>query len=235
MYKLLPALLVAFFVICGSVTDTSSGSIVGSVITEDGKYEDTVTVLLYSGNVNLAKKKASNPDPLKSQITFDGDYKFDSLDAGSYWIQVMKNDIELGRVEIEELVKGEERVVNIHVEIIINQTFHITNIVNTVNVTVENYYFIEGEGTIDDMGEGKFVASFAGMDTVRMEMELTIEEQTDTVTISFTRQEDGTYVSLPLETELPVTVTNGTTVINKGIGGDTASVSVTGTVKEEAR
>jgi hypothetical protein len=235
MTRILPILLVFFAIMCsksggnlaGTVTDTNSGTISGLVLNKGTKYQDSVFVSLYSGDTSA--------NPSESMITANGEFRFDSLAAGTYSIRVTKDSLVLGQELGIELAKGENKTVNITIIIIINQTFYITNINNNQTVTINNYYFTGGSGILDSSAGGYLVATFTQKDTIYLVVELTTGGSTDTVTIVFVRQQDGTYVSLPLKTSLPIAVKDGVTIINSGTGSDSSSVRVDGTIREETR
>jgi hypothetical protein len=243
MTRILPILLVFFAIMCsksggnlaGTVTDTNSGTISGLVLNKGTKYQDSVFVSLYSGDTILAKRTVTSANPSESMITANGEFRFDSLAAGTYSIRVTKDSLVLGQELGIELAKGENKTVNITIIIIINQTFYITNINNNQTVTINNYYFTGGSGILDSSAGGYLVATFTQKDTIYLVVELTTGGSTDTVTIVFVRQQDGTYVSLPLKTSLPIAVKDGVTIINSGTGSDSSSVRVDGTIREETR
>jgi hypothetical protein len=243
MNRILPVLLISFAVMCsksggnlsGTATDANSGSIAGLVLNEGKKYQDSVTVSLYSGATILAKRTVSSANPSDSMVTSTGQFKFDSLAAGIYSIRVTKDSLVVGQELGIELSKGENKSVNITIVIIINQTFNITNINNNQNITINNYYFSRGTGILDSTATGQLVATFTITDTVYLTINLTTEGITDTVALVFVKQPDGTYTSLPIKTVLPIVVTDGVTVVNSGTGSDSTSVRIDGTVKEETR
>jgi hypothetical protein len=221
--------------VAGTATDANSGSIAGLVLNDGNKYRDSITVSLYSGDTILAKRSVSAANPSESIVTDNGEFKFDSLPAGTYSIRVKKDSLVVGQEMGIVLSKGEEKVINIIIVVIINQTFNITNINNNQNVIINNFYFTGATGYLDSTVSGQSVATFTETDTVSITMGVTTAGQTDTVTIAFVKQADGTFASLPPETILPITVVDGSTAIHTGTGGDSSSVTVNGQIREETR
>ena len=221
--------------VAGTATDANSGSIAGLVLNDGKKYQDSVTVSLYSGDTILAKRSVSAANPTETINTDNGEFKFDSLPAGTYSIRVTKDSLVVGQELGIALSKNEDKVINITIVIIINQTFNITNVNNNQTVTINNFYFSGANGYLDSTAAGQLVATFTETDTAYVAMELTTEGQTDTVTIAFVKQADGAYISLPPETTLPIIVVDGSTVTNTGTGSDSASVTVNGQIREETR
>jgi hypothetical protein len=243
MKRILPVLLISFAVLCsksgndlsGTATDANSGSIAGLVLNKGEKYQDSVTVSLYSGDSILAKRTVSSANPSKTMLTANGQFKFDSLSAGTYSIRVTKDSLVVGQQLGIDLSKGENKTVNITIVIIINQTFNITNINNNQNITINNYYFTGGNGMLDATAAGHLVATFTERDTLYVTINLTTAGVTDTVTLAFVKQQDGTYSSLPVKTALPIAVSDGATVVNSGTGSNSSTVKIDGIVKEETR
>jgi hypothetical protein len=221
--------------VAGTATDANSGSIAGLVLNDGNKYQDSITVSLYSGDTILAKRIVSATNPSESIVTDNGEFKFDNLPAGTYSIRVTKDSLVVGQEIGISLSKGEDKVVNIIIVVIINQTFNITNINNNQNVIINNFYFKGATGYLDSTASGQIVATFTETDKVYITMEVTTSGQTDTVTIAFVKQADSTFASLPPETKLPIAVVDGSTAINTGSGSDSSSVAVKGRIREETR
>jgi hypothetical protein len=221
--------------ITGTATDTNSGSIAGVVLNDGKRYQNSVTVALYSGDTILTKRNAVAANPSKSIVTDTGGFRFDNLPAGTYSIQVTKDSLVVGRELGIVLSKNENKVINITINITINQTFNITNINNNQNVTINNFYFTGANGYLNSSANGQIVATFTKADTVNITMGITTAGKTDTITVVFVKQPDGTYISLPLETKLPVVVEDGPTIINTGNGSDSSTVKIDGRIREETR
>lgn len=219
--------------VAGTATDTNSGSIAGLVLSEGRKFQDSVVVSLYSGDTILTKCSVMKTKPTERIVTDRGEFRFDSLPSGTYSIRVSKDSLVVGQELGIALLKNEDKVVNITIVIVINQTFNVTNINNNQNVTVNSFYITGTNGYLDSRSDGKIVATFTDTDTVYVTMEVTTDGQTDTVSVAFVKQTDGTYASLPPETTLPIAIVDGTTVVNSGTGSN--SVIVKGHVREETR
>jgi len=244
MKRVIPLLLLMLALDCskcnnnvaGTATDANSGSITGQVLNKGAKYKDTVTVLLYSGKKILAKRTTSSASLLlDSIVTSTGQYAFDSLAEGDYSIRVVKDSLVLKDTLGLKLAKGEPKTVNITIIIIINQTFNITNINNNQNVTINNIYFVGASGNLVGASDGKYTVAFMQSDTLRINAEVTIDGKKDTIVIVYVKQPDGSYVSLPVQTDLPISIQDGATTILKGAGTDSASVEINGRIKEETR
>jgi hypothetical protein len=221
--------------VAGTATDTNSGSITGLVLNDGKKYQDSVTVSLYSGTTILSKRNVASANLSDNIVTDNGEFRFESLPAGIYSVRITKDSLVIGQELGIVLSKGENKVVNITIIIIINQTFNITNVNNNQNVTINNFYFTGANGYLNTASGGKIVATFTESDTVYITMAMETDKQVDTVTIAFVKNTNGTYSSLPTVTKLPLNVIDGSTVINAGKGSDSSTVTVEGKIREETR
>jgi len=243
MRRVLNLILVSLTLMCsksggnfaGTATDVNSGEITGLVLNQGKKYQDSVVVSLYSGSTILSKQTVTSGNQSQSVSTTNGEFKFDNLATGDYSIKVTKGNMVLSENLNIALSQGEQKVVNINIIIVVNQIFNITNIYSNQNVTINNYYFNGITGELDSLENGKYKATFIAVDTVNMNAVLVTGSQNDTISIVFVKQSDGTYISLPLNTTLPIKVNDYATIINNGTGSDSSTVSIDGTVKEDAR
>jgi hypothetical protein len=228
MYKLLILLLGSLVLMCskdpvaGTVTDTNSGSITGLVLNKNEIYKDSVAVTLFT-NDTIIKKITSSM----------GQYRFDSLQAGTYTIGVFKDSILIGKEPIVTLGANEQKTINIQVIIIINQVFQITTINKTENITINNFYINGATGDLDTLGNGKFKLSFAEKDTVFLRMGIIVSGKTDSLLVTFVKNIDGTYSSLPVNPDISLLITDGVTIRNTGNGSDSSIVKITGEIQEE--
>lgn len=243
MKKLLQLLLLPLLVMCsksgndvaGTATDVNTGTIAGVVKNDGATFKDTVLVSLYAGDSILAKRLAVSANPEEEQQTTDGSFEFDSLAEGTYSIRITKDSITIGDKFSIDVPKGKTVNITINVTIIINQTFNITNVDNSSNVTVNNYYFNGTNGIIERTDNGSFLLTFTDQDTVTVTAKITTDGESDTIDIVFIKQDDDTYNALPIDTDLPIYIEEGTTSQNTGTGGDSSSVVIDGKISEETR
>jgi hypothetical protein len=243
MKKVIPLLLLMLTLDCskcnnnlaGTVTDTNSGSITGKVLSEGANFKDTVKVLLFSGSKILAKTGMVSGKSLDSMVTNSGLYTFDSLSEGNYSIRVVKDGLVLKDTLDVKLAKAEKKTVDITIVIIINQMFNITNINNNQNVTINNFYFVGSSGNLIHTSDGNYSVTFAVSDTVRMKAEIAVEGKKETINIIYVKLLDGSYVSLPIQTNLPIAFEDGATIVLKGTGSDSVSAEIKGRILEDTR
>ena len=206
----------------GSASDTNSGTIAGLILNDDSKYLDSVDIELYRGDTILAKHLVTTAAPMQTMQTSDGSYLFDSLGKGIYSIRVLQQNIALGQDVGIVLDAGAHVTINITINIIINQTFNITVIDSSKTTIVNNFYFVNSPGTVGTTPGGGFVATFPEKDTVPIRMITVTSGVTDTLTIIYVKQPDGSYRSLPLRAGLPVVIDDGATT--RPFDGDSISL-----------
>lgn len=202
--------------VTGAADDVNSGTLFGQLLTDGKKITDTVTIALFDGDTagSLAKQKAGKKEPLCTTKSFDGSYKFDSLTAGMYRVEVTKDSIVIGGERHIELKRNEQKEVNITVVIIINQTFNIWTD-NSKNVTINNFYLDNGKVEKSDSG---YVLSFAQCDTVVVKVDISKDGYSRTMIIRFIRKPDGTTAIETVDAPDDIKVTKGTKPATGDIG-----------------
>jgi hypothetical protein len=208
--------------VAGTVTDTNSGSITGLVLNKSEIYKDSIAITLFTNDTIMKKIISSN-----------GQYRFDSLQAGTYSIGVFRDSILIGKEPLVPLGTNEQKTINIQVIIIINQVFQITAINKIENVTVNNYYINGATGDLDTLGSGKFKISFTEKDTVFLKMGISVSGKTDSLLVTFVKNSDGTYSSLPVNPSISLLITDGVTIRNTGSGSDSSIVNFSGEIQED--
>jgi hypothetical protein len=220
--------------ISGTADDVNSGSLFGRLLTDDTTtIDDTVVVSLYDGDTSggLAKARSDGKEPLRSLLSCDGAYEFDSLAAGTYRIEVTKDSIVIGEERGIELDRNERKEVNITIVIIINQTFNIWTD-ESQHITVNNFYIDNGKIVKSDSG---YVLSFAETDTLIFEIEIDKDGETSIVTVRIIRNEDGnTSFEIIDSGEADVTITPGTGPATGYLGDITIDIKDPGTVDVES-
>jgi hypothetical protein len=207
--------------VAGTVTDTNSGSITGLVLNKSEIYKDSIAITLFSNDTTVKKTISSN-----------GQYKFDSLQKGTYSIGIFKDSILIGKEPLIALGPNEQKTINIQVYIIINQVFQINTVNNIENVTVNNFFISGSTGNLDTLGSGKFKLSFTEKDTVFLKMGIVVSGKTDTLLVTFVKNPDGTYSSLPVNPATSLLITDGVTIRNTGNGSDSSIVKINGEIQE---
>ncbi len=216
--------------ITGTTDDVNSGQIVGELLKDGKKIDDTVTVSLYYNSdtiSGLAKARPSFRKPPLTMRSFNGGYKFDTLDTGTYRIEVTKDSIVIGEQRDIRIDSGDSIEVNITINIIINQTFNIWTD-QSQNITINNFYIDNGKVEKSDSG---YVLSFAETDTLVFEIEIEKNGETSIVKVRIIRWTDGTTTFEVIEGTDDITVTPGA----KGHLGDiTIDIEEPGTVDIES-
>lgn len=204
--------------VAGTADDVNSGSIFGELLSDSGTtIDDTVTVFLYADDdtaEGLSKVTAKKDSALKKQTCHDGTYSFDSLAAGDYRVEVIKDSIIVGEKRGIALKRGQEKEVNITIVIIINQTFNIWTD-ESQEFTINNFYINNGTIIKSDSG---YVLTTTENDTLVFEIEIEKDGDTSIVTVRIIRNEDGTtdFEIIDSDEEVEVTITEGA----KGYLGD---------------
>ncbi len=197
--------------VAGTADDASSGTILGELVTNGATIGDTVTVCLYKdgGDRSLTKKPAQVTAPLRSQVSMNGAYEFDSLSAGTYRIEVTRDSLVVGSADGIALNRNEHKTVNITIVIIINQIF---NIRIDESRTVNNFYIENGKIVKTDSG---YALIFAAADTFGFQMAITTGADTSTVEVLAIRNNDGTMTFKTVDSTADVAITPGTQVPDK--------------------
>ncbi len=134
--------------VSGSVTDVHTALIRGIVQDSVGNLGDG-TAYLYARK-QLPNSLAMDSTILDSMTIVDGGFQFDSLLAGPYSIEVVREGIRIGATEGIELADGEERNIVIQITVIIQQNFYITNVDNST--TILNVILPSGSAQLDSLG-----------------------------------------------------------------------------------
>jgi hypothetical protein len=221
--------------ISGTADDVNSGSLFGQLLTDDSTtIDDTVMVSLYDGDTSggLAKVREGGKEPLRSLLSCDGAYEFDSLAAGTYRIEVTRDSIVIGEKRGIELDRNERKEVNITIVIIINQTFNIWTD-QSQHITINNFYIDNGRIVKTDSG---YVLSFAETDTLVFEIEIEMDGETSIVKVRIIRHSDGTTTFEIIDSEegVDVTITSGTGPATGYLGDITIDIKDPGTVDIES-
>ena len=200
------ALVAALFFTCsrqtvGTETEVNTGSIFGQLRTDGKKSDDTATVYLYCDSLY---EKPVNPafDSIQTVTYDDGIYQFDSLPDGLYHIEVLRDDIIIGNKSDVEIINDDIVEVNIELSVIINQTFNIwtdqSQHITINNVTINN-------GRIEKSDSG-YVLTSIKTDTLVFTIEITREDDTDTVHVRIIRNGDGTVSFEIVENDVEIIV-----------------------------
>jgi hypothetical protein len=221
--------------VAGTADDVNSGSIFGMLLTEEEPIDDTVTVSLYSDNDTadgLSKVRAESDTALKTIVSYDGTYNFDSLAAGDYRVEVIKDSIVVGEKRGITLKRGQEKEVNITIVIIINQTFNIWTD-ESQNITINNFYIDNGSIVKSDSG---YVLTSAESDTIVFKIEIEKDGDTSIITVRIIRHEDGstTFEIIDGEDDIDVTITAGSGPAEGYLGDITIDVKELGTTEIES-
>jgi hypothetical protein len=208
LYCVLPLCLLLYCMSPNSGTDheASTGSITGKVICEKDSLKSEVVVELYQGDTvpgGLGKAAQSAGSFLKRVTTEDLTYKFDTLQEGTYSMQVLQDGLVIGKKEGVKLNHNDTININITVVIIIQQTF-IINVDNSQHITINNF-FINNSRIIPD-STGKYPATFAGKDTLPVIIEYVQNGLAKTSHAFLIRNADGSYRIVVIDDSIPIII-----------------------------
>jgi hypothetical protein len=213
----------------GTVDDANSGALLGKLMTNGKQIGDTVTVCLFDEDTSagLPKTASEKKEPMRTLISYNGMYEFDSLAAGNYGIEVTKDSIMVGKEHGIKLGRNEHKEVNITIVIIINQTFNIWTD-QSQNMTINNFYIDNGKVEKADSG---YVLSFAQTDTLVFKIEANKNSQTIILRARIIRHPDGTTTFDIIDAPEGVVITPGPIGY---LGAVTISIKEPGTITIES-
>lgn len=215
--------------ITGTADDVNSGSLYGKLLTDSdgGKNSDSTTVFLHEEDtVTQLAKKCSDKEELRKVLSIDGTYQFDSLPAGIYGIEVVKEGILLGEKHGITLGRNERKEVNITIVIIINQTFSIWTD-ESQNITINNFYIDNGK--IEKLDSG-YAISYARVDTLVFQIEIEKDGVKSIVNARIVQNSDGTSSFQVIEDSKGIVITPGTDPVPGYIDNITIDVKEPGTI-----
>ena len=206
IYFYLVILSLILFVSCGGKTagsgsDVTTGSIAGEVVHSDSLYEDLLSVQLFQNNKsendaralgktlsNFSKEEMASP--LKTMDIKEGEFEFEGLEPGEYFIQVLQDEILVG--EFLDIVVKDSQVVTISIEInlVINQTFNVFHINNT-EITINQ--IVLSNGDVVENFDQSFELKFPEGQSQQITLEALIDGELVTLLGDLTMDENGQY------------------------------------------
>jgi len=236
-HLILPVLLFILTVSCsnksaGTEIEVNTGSIFGTLLTNDKKIEDTVIVSLYFKATDLSGSPASvNDDPVASVVSGNGTYRFENVDFDKYRVAVFSDSLIVGISDIIDLnSENPEQKHDIAVAVIIDQTFNIS-IDNSTSIAINN--FTINNGKVSQL-DSAFILSFPDTDTTEFEMEITDGDSVETVTARIIMDADGIARFEIVKSELDIALFPGTSAPDGIPGPVTITVEESGTLTIES-
>jgi hypothetical protein len=215
--------------VSGTADDTNNGSLFGKLLIGGKPIIDSATICLYNkdSTSGLAKATGNGTNPLRSIVSRDGSYRFDSLAKGLYRIKVLRAGIVIGDKRSIQLNSGANVEVNITVVVVVNQTFNIWTD-QKQNITINNFYIDNGKVEKSDSG---YVLSFARTDTVMLKMSIDKDGYSRTITVRVVLKPDGSTVFESIDAPPDISVKPGT---HGYVGKFSVTIQTPGTIRVDA-
>jgi hypothetical protein len=193
----------------GTSDDVNTGSIYGKITCKKDTISGEITVELYKGDTidsipgGLRKTAQRAIKPLKSLITKNLEFSFDSLDSGAYSIRSLKEGMVIGDTEPIYLTPHEHKAMTMIVLTVIHQTFYLS-IDNSQNIAV-NYFYINNSPIPPDSAN-RYRAAFLGKDSLIVTIDYSRNKADGRMLGRLIRNANRTYRIVPFDNVTPIII-----------------------------
>jgi hypothetical protein len=182
--------------VAGTADDVNTGSILGSIVKDPRSLGDTLEVGLYRDDTaaGLLKRQAGRQTPFRVLTTRTDSYRFDSLPAGSYRIEIRNGGISVGIKEGISLPQGGREKVDIAVVTVV-----------TVMLSIAPARDVQIDSIVIDNGKvqkeaGGYLLTVAGVDSQVLEIKFTRNGISDSMPAPIILRDTASIIIPPIDT-----------------------------------